>query len=332
MKVRPLGSTGINISEVSIGTWAIGGPFAVSGRPIGWGKVDDNVSLDALRRGFELGINFVDTANVYGFGHSEEIVGKAARETKQEIFIASKVGFLREAVNGSIQDFSEGHILPSCEASLKRLGRDRIDLYQLHCVPLDVIRRGDVFSTLDKLKQQGKIRAYGVSINTDQEALAAMQYPGVQCVQIIFNVLRQKPAKTVFPIAKQKKVGILARVPLASGLLTGKFSHATAFSREDHRSNPLPGETFSGLEFAHGVRVVEKLKPLAKKEGLGLAQLALRWILEHEAVTAAIPGAKNVKQVEENASASQAKLSKETMAAIEAIYRGEVAGLVESVY
>ncbi len=332
MNGRALGKTGIKISEIGFGAWAIGGPFAVSGRAIGWGKVDDKTSLEALARGFDLGINFVDTADVYGFGHSEEIVGKAVRATKKEIFIASKVGFLRKAVNGAIQDFSRAHVVESCEGSLRRLGRDRIDLYQLHCVPLDIIRRGEVFAVLDKLQQQGKIRAYGVSIVTDEEALEAMKYPGVQCIQIIFNMLRQKPAKSVFPMAKSKNVGILARVPLASGLLTGKFSSRSRFSAEDHRSNPIPGETFSGVEFGHGVSIVKKLKPLAEQEKSSITQLALRWILGHDAVTAAIPGAKSALQVQENVSASGARLSEKTMDLIGEIYSCEVAELVESQY
>ena len=332
MKYRQLGTTGIRISEIGFGAWAIGGPFTVSGRAIGWGKVDDKSSLEALVRAFDLGVNFVDTADVYGFGHSEEIVGRATRSSKNEIYVATKVGFLRKEIAGSIQDFSPKHILNSCEGSLGRLGRDCIDLYQLHCVPLKIIQRGDVFSALDKLKKQGKIRAYGVSIITDEEALAAMKCPGVQCVQIIFNILRQKPAKTVLPLAKKNKVGILARVPLASGLLTGKFNSRSRFSAEDHRSNPIPGETFSGVEFNHGVVLANKLRPVATAEKLSMTQLSLGGILEHDAVTAAIPGAKNSTQVQENTSACATKLGQVTMAKIQAMYRDEVAELVEAQY
>ncbi len=332
MRYRELGGTGIKISEISFGAWAIGGPFGFPGRPIGWGPVDDKESLQALRRAFELGVNFVDTADIYGFGHSEEIVGKAISDWGQEIFVASKVGFLQEPVNGSIQDFSAMHITRACETSLKRLGRERIDLYQLHCVPLEVIQRGEAFSALDKLQKQGKIRAYGVSIVTDEEALEAMKHPGMQCVQIIFNALRQKPAKTVLPIAKSKKVGILARVPLASGLLTGKFNTHTKFPASDHRSIPLASETFSGVDLARGLACVESLRPLAKIEGLTLAQLALRWILQNDAATAAIPGARNAHQVEENAAASGGKLGRDTFKRIEEIYLSEVAELIESLY
>ena len=322
----------MKISEISFGAWAIGGPFAIAGRPIGWGAVDDALSLEALHRAFDLGINFVDTADMYGFGHSEEIVGKAIKEAGRKIFVATKVGFLREAVNGSIQDFGVDHITRSCEESLRRLGQERIDLYQLHCVPLSVIQQGDAFLTLDKLQKQGKIRAYGVSIITDEEAVEAMKYPGVQCVQIIFNCLRQKPAMTVFPMAKKKKVGILARVPLASGLLSGKFNAQTTFAPQDHRSAPIPGETFSGLEFAQGLRCIEQLGPLAGQEKLTLTQLALRWILESDAVTAAIPGARNARQVEENASAHAVKISPDTMEKIQNMYIAELAELVESRY
>lgn len=170
MQYRMVDKTGLKISEIGFRVWAIGGPFAVSDRPIGWGKVDDKASSEALAQAFDLGVNFVDTADIYGFGHSEEVVGKAIRAARKEVFVASKVGYLRKAVEGSIQDFGRKHILESCEGSLRRLGHDRIDLYQLHCVPLEIIRRGDVFPILDKLKQQGKIRAHGVSIVTDEEA------------------------------------------------------------------------------------------------------------------------------------------------------------------
>ncbi len=332
MKYRELGKTGIKISEISFGAWAIGGPFGFPGRPIGWGPVDDEASLEALHKAFELGVNFVDTADIYGLGHSEEIVGQAIHDWGQEIFVASKVGFLRELKNGSIQDFSAAHIARSCEESLQRLGRNRLDLYQLHCVPMDVIRRGDAFGALEKLQQQGKIRAYGVSIITDEEALEAMKHSGLACVQIIYNILRQKPAKTVFPIAKRKKIGILARVPLASGLLTGKFHAESPFSESDHRSNPLAGETFSGVDFARGLACVDKLRPLASKENLSLVQLAIRWILDSSAVTAAIPGARYAQQVQDNVGAPGGSLSRSTLSRIKDIYTNDVAQLVESHY
>ncbi len=334
MLYRRLGRTDMRISEIGFGAWAIGGPFAVFGRPIGWGEVDDETSLAALQKAFDAGVNFIDTADVYGFGHSEEVVGKAIRQyaAGREIFVASKVGYLREPNNGSIQDFSADHIRRSCEESLRRLGMERLDLYQLHCVPMETIQRGEAFAALDDLQQAGKIRAYGVSIVTDQEAAAAMEYPGVQCVQIIFNVLRQKPLKTVFRIAKQKGVGILARVPLASGLLTGKFDAKTKFPAQDHRSNPLPGETFSGLELAAGLRCVEQLRPVAAEENISLSQMSLAWILRSDAVTSAIPGARTALQAAQNAAASGTALSRKALVRIEEIYQADVAGLVESVY
>ncbi len=334
MLYRRLGRTDMRISEIGFGAWAIGGPFAVFGRPIGWGEVDDETSLAALQKAFDAGINFIDTADVYGFGHSEEVVGKAIRQyaAGRGIFVASKVGYLREPKNGGIQDFSAEYIRRSCEESLKRLGMERLDLYQLHCVPLETIQRGEAFAALDDLQKTGKIRAYGVSIVTDQEAVAAMEYPGVQCVQIIFNVLRQKPLKTVFPIAKQKGIGILARVPLASGLLTGKFDAKTKFPAQDHRSNPLPGETFSGLELTAGLRCVEQLRPVAAEEKISLSQMSLAWIMQCDAVTSTIPGARTALQAAQNAAASGTVLSRKALVRIEEIYQADVAGLVESVY
>jgi aryl-alcohol dehydrogenase-like predicted oxidoreductase len=318
------------VSEVGFGAWAIGGPFSFGGRPIGWGEVNDEDSLASLRTAFEQGVNFVDTADVYGFGRSEELVRRAVQDAPQEIYVATKVGFVREPREDRIQDFSREHLFEACEASLRRLGSEAIHLYQLHCPPPDVMESGDVFDALDELKRQGKILHYGVSIERDEEAITAMEYPGVEAVQIIFNMLRQKPARTVFPLARAQDVGILARVPLASGLLSGKFTADSIFREDDHRSSPIPGETFSGIDFALGVRLVEKLRFLEFEGGPTLVQIALRWILAFDAVSTTIPGAKTPKQVWENASTSGGEyLSDPDMDRIHSIYRQFVAPVVE---
>jgi aryl-alcohol dehydrogenase-like predicted oxidoreductase len=330
MRYRRLGRTGLRVSEISFGAWAIGGPFCFGSQPIGWGAVNDEDSIASLRTAFEHGVNFVDTADIYGLGHSEELVRKAMNGAPQEISIATKGGFLPEPRGGSFQDFSREHLFEACEASLQRLGCEAIHLYQLHCPPSEVLEREEVFEVLDELKRQGKILHYGVSIERDTEAITAMEYPGVETVQIIFNMFRQKPARTVFPLAMKQGVGILARVPLASGLLAGKFTPDTVFSEDDHRSSPIPGETFSGIGLAEGVEIVEKLRFLEFEGGPSLAQIALRWVLAFDAVSATIPGAKTPQQVKENVATSGGEfLSDPDMDRIHSIYRRFVAPLVE---
>jgi len=292
------------VSEIGVGAWAIGGPFEFDGRPIGWGKVNDEVSRASLHAAFERGVNFIDTADIYGLGHSEELVGKVIPDAPHEIVVATKVGYLREAKGDSRQDFSREYLTEACEESLRRLGREAIDLYQLHSPPPGVIESGEAFGTLEELKRSGKILHYGVSVKSDADAVAAMQCPGVEAVQLVFNMMRQRPARTVFPEARRRNVGILARVPLASGLLTGKFTLETKFEADDHRSTPIPGETFSGLEFDLGVEVVEKLRFLEQEGGPTLAQVALLWILAFDAVSAVIPGVKTPQQVAENVATS----------------------------
>jgi aryl-alcohol dehydrogenase-like predicted oxidoreductase len=314
------------VSEISFGAWAIGGPFAFGSRPGGWGEVSDDKSLAALRTAFEEGVNFVDTADVYGLGHSEELVREAVADAPQEIFVATKGGFLREPKPDAHQDFSPEHLARACEESLQRLGRETVDLYQLHSPPLDVIESGEAFETLEKLKEQGKIRHFGISAKRDAEAVAAMEHPGVEVVQIAFNMVRQKSARTVFPTARLNNVAVMARVPLASGLLTGKFTRETRFAEDDHRSRPIPGDTFSGLEFARGVEVVEKLRFLESVGGPTLAQIALRWVLAFDAVSTVIAGAKTPEQVLENVATSGGMLlSDAAMDRIHFIYRQFVA-------
>ncbi|RSL30475.1 aldo/keto reductase [Salibacterium salarium] len=308
MRYRQLGSTDLNVSEISFGTWAIGGA---------WGETNDKEALNGLERAMDEGVNFFDTADVYGDGHSEELLAKATKGKEDKIYVASK--FCRA---GDIHDsttYSEASVTTYLENTLQRLGRERLDLYQIHCPPMEILKDGNVFHVLDKLQQQGKIRHYGVSVETVEEGLLCLEHPNVRALQVIFNIFRQKPVEQLLPKAKAQGVGILTRLPLASGLLTGKFTKASSFSEDDHRSFNREGEkfnvgeTFAGLPFEKGVELSENLNWIADGRG-NMTRAALKWILEHEEVTCVIPGFKSVRQVEDNLQAHQsAGYSKEEM-------------------
>ena len=315
MEYRKLGRTGWQVSAISFGGWAIGST---------WGPVDDRESLAALHRAVDLGVNFFDTADVYGDGRSERLLGQLRRERGETIHIATKAG--RRLDPHVASGYNRQNLTAFVERSLKNLGTDTIDLLQLHCPPTEVYYNPEVFGILDDLVKQGKIRYYGVSVEKVEEGLKAIEYPGVQTVQIIFNIFRQRPAELFFPEAKRRRVGILARVPLSSGLLTGKMTRATTFAPDDHRAFNRQGaafdrgETFSGVDFETGLQAVEELRPLAP-EGMTMAQFALRWILMYDAVTCAIPGAKRPAQVEENVRAADLPpLPDSTMAKVRQVY------------
>jgi aryl-alcohol dehydrogenase-like predicted oxidoreductase len=323
MKYRELGRTGWKVSEISFGAWAIGGA---------WGNVDDKDSLAALHAALDGGVNFFDTADVYGDGRSERLLAKLRQERKERFYIATKAG--RRLNPHTAEGYNRVNLTAFVERSLKNLRTDSIDLLQLHCPPTPVFYQPEVFGVLDGLVKAGKLRHYGVSVEKVEEALKAIEFPGVQTIQIIFNIFRQRPAELFFPEAQRRRVGILARVPLASGLLSGKITRASRFARDDHRNFNRHGEefdrgeTFAGVDFATGLRAIEQLRPLAPK-GATLAQLALRWILEFPAVTCAIPGAKRPAQVAENIAASDLRpLSKATMKKIDAIYGAKIRPLV----
>lgn len=294
---RRLGSTDLEISELSFGTWAIGGD---------WGNHDDREALKGLERAMDAGVNFFDSADVYGSGHSEELLAKATKGKEDKVYIATK--FCRAGNIHDPENYSEKTVRTYLEGSLKRLNREYVDLYQIHCPPLEILQNTEVFALLDKLKQEGKIRYYGVSVETVEEGLFCMTNPNVSALQIIFNIFRQKPVQELFPVALEKKVGILARVPLASGLLTGKFKKNEQFEKDDHRNYNKNGEafnvgeTFAGLPFEKGVELSEQVSWIAQKRS-NMTRAALRWILDHEAVSTVIPGFKNVKQVEDNLAA-----------------------------
>jgi aryl-alcohol dehydrogenase-like predicted oxidoreductase len=315
MRYRTLGRTGWKISEISFGAWAIGGT---------WGAVNDQESIAALHRAIDLGVNFIDTADVYGDGHSERLVGKVVRERPEKIIVTTKAG--RRLSPHTADGYNKRNLTGFIDRSLRNLGVERIDLLQLHCPPTEVYYRPEVFEALDEIAKAGKIHHYGVSVATVEEGLKAIDYPHVQSVQIIFNMFRHRPAELFFAEAKRRKVGILARVPLASGLLTGKMTRQTKFSADDHRKFNRHGEafdrgeTFSGVDYDTGLKAVEELKRLTPK-GTTLSQFALRWILMFDAVTCAIPGAKRPDQAEQNVRASSLpRLSRATMLKVAAIY------------
>jgi aryl-alcohol dehydrogenase-like predicted oxidoreductase len=325
MRYRELGRTGWKVSEISFGAWAIGGA---------WGNVSDTESLAALHRALDCGVNFIDTADVYGMGRSERLIAQLKRERKEQIVVATKAG--RRLDPHTAGGYNSANLTSFVEDSLRNLSVDCLDLVQLHCPPTDVYYCPEVFNALDDLVKAGKIRYYGVSVERVEEALKAIEYPNVQTVQIIFNCFRFRPAELFFPQAKLRKVGILARVPLASGMLTGKISRNSQFAQDDHRNFNRHGEqfdvgeTFSGVNFDTALEALEELRRLVPA-GATLAQTALRWILMFDAVTCAIPGGKRPEQVTENCAASDLpELTTDTMAAIRRIYDARIRGLVHA--
>ncbi|MDQ4128140.1 MAG: aldo/keto reductase [Actinomycetota bacterium] len=316
MRYRNLGETGMRVSEISLGTWAFGGD---------WGTVGEDDAYAALNRAVDIGVNFLDTADVYGDGRSERLIGRLLKDRpNDEILVATKAG--RRLDPHTAEGYDYANLSAFVERSLDNLGAEALDLLQLHCPPTEAYRQDSTFEALASLKEAGKLKNYGVSVEKVEEARMALDYPGVATVQIIFNVFRQKPAEELFPLAEERNVGILARVPLASGLLSGKMSADRAFSEDDHRNFNRNGEafdrgeTFSGVNFESGLEAAEELKELVP-EGSTLAQFALRWILMHPAVSCAIPGGKNPAQVEDNvAAAEMPPLSAETMERAKEIY------------
>lgn len=327
MKYRELGNTGLHVSEVSFGTWAIGGS---------WGNTNDDEALKGLDKAIGEGVNFFDTADVYGDGHAEQLLAKATKGKEDDINIATK--FCRAGDIHDLETYSEARVRAYCEASLKRLERERIDLYQIHCPPLSVLKDGRVFEVLDKLQVEGKIRHYGVSVETVEEGLFCLGVPGVKALQVILNLFRQKPLTELLPKAQEAGVGILVRLPLASGLLTGKFKPDTTFDADDHRSFNANGEqfnvgeTFAGLPFTKGVELAAQLGWIAEGRG-DMARAAMRWILDQPQVTCVIPGFRNVRQVEDNLGAIDVpSFSEEELKRLAHFYQNEVAQHIRGAY
>jgi aryl-alcohol dehydrogenase-like predicted oxidoreductase len=324
MQYRTLGRTGWNISEIGFGSWGIGGD---------WGVTDDSAALAALNRAIDLGVNFIDTADVYGDGRSEQLIARVLRARSEQVIVATKAG--RRLNPHVASGYNRQNLAAFVERSLRNLQTEALDLLQLHCPPSQVYAMPEVFDALDDLVRQGKLRFYGVSVERVDEALTAITYPNVQSVQIIFNMFRLKPAEQFFAAARERRVGILARVPLASGLLTGKLGPHSQFASDDHRNFNRhgeafdQGETFSGVDYATGLRAVDELRPLVP-QGATLAQLALRWILMFAQVTSAIPGARNPRQAEDNVRAAElAPLSDEAMRRVRQVYDGYMRSQVE---
>ena len=322
MDYRSLGRTGWEVSTIGFGAWAIGA--------IEWGEVKEEESIAALHKAIDLGANLIDTADVYGGGHSERLIGQVLKERSETVYVATKIGRGQPLHPGDT--FSPENLTAFVEGSLRNLQVETLDLVQLHTPPSEVFEREEVFGVLDELCQSGKIRFYGASVEKVSEALRVLSYPNLQVVQIIFNMFRHKPAEEFLAHAKERQVGILVRVPLASGLLAGKMSPETRFDPQDHRTLIYGGETFSGVEFQLGLQAAEALKEILP-EGMSLAQMALRWILMHDAVTCAIPGAKRPSQVDENTAAAELPpLDQATMVAVQRIYDQYIRQQVHHLY
>jgi aryl-alcohol dehydrogenase-like predicted oxidoreductase len=328
MKQRAFGDSGIAVSEIGLGCWQLGGND--------WGDLSEIDALRILQTAVDHGINFFDTADVYGNGRSEEIIGRFLKTCSTPVFVATKLG--RFPQPGGTANFSLQVMRSHTEASLRRLGVEALDLTQLHCIPPQILRSGEVFNSLRSLQREGKIRRFGVSVESMEEAQLCLEQEGLTSLQIIFNIFRQKPIDTLFDTAKQKGVALIVRVPLASGLLTGKYDQSTQFSETDHRYYNRDGEafnvgeTFSGLRFETGVALAQSLKS-AVPEGMSMAQMALRWCLDHDAVSVVIPGARTPQQAIANAAVSDLPpLSHDLHQFLSSFYHTKVADHIRGVY
>jgi aryl-alcohol dehydrogenase-like predicted oxidoreductase len=327
MNYRLFDHTEIEVSEIGLGTWQLGGAD--------WGNVDENRALDTLRAASTGGVNFFDTSDVYGLGRSEELIGRFLKESSQEIFVATKLGRFPEP--GWPANFSLDSLRFHTEASMRRLGVEALDLTQLHCIPTEILRDGEVFESLRTLKREGKIKSFGVSVETNEEALICLDQNELASLQIIFNIFRQKPLE-FFDLARSRGVALIVRLPLASGLLSGKFTKETKFAETDHRTYNRegqafnPGETFAGLPFEKGVELSDALKAWAPP-GFTMAEMALRWILDFDAVSVIIPGASNPQQAAANVRPGELPpLSKDLHAKLKEFYETEVAAYIRGPY
>ena len=323
MNTRRLGRTNVEASEVGFGAWSIGGD---------WGATDDEESLAAMHAAVDAGVTFFDTADVYGDGRSERLVGRLLNERPERLVVATKFG--RRAPL-DVEHYTYDNLRAWLERSRENLGVDVVDLVQLHCPPWEVYYEPAVFEACDRLVADGLVRSYGVSVEKVEQALQAIEYPGVASIQIIFNIFRQRPAGLFFEQARRRDVGVIVRVPLASGLLTGKITRETRFARDDHRRYNRHGEafdvgeTFAGVELDRGLEVVDSLRPLVP-DGMTMGQLALRWILDFDAVSTVIPGARTPDQARSNAAASDLpSLPAATLERIAELYRERIGPLVD---
>jgi aryl-alcohol dehydrogenase-like predicted oxidoreductase len=320
MQSRILGRTGRNVSEIGFGAWQVGAD---------WGEVDEDTAIGTLHAAVDAGVTFFDTADVYGDGRSERLVGRLLRERPDAgLTYATKMG---RRLEQTVANYSPEHFRAWNDRSRENLGVDTLDLVQLHCPPTDLYYHPEVFEDLERMVAEGRMAAYGVSVERIEEALKAIEYPNVATVQIIFNAFRQRPAGLFFQQATERGIGVIVRVPLASGLLSGKYTSETTFGADDHRNYNRHGEafdvgeTFAGVPFDIGLEAVEELRPLVP-EGATLAQFALRWILMHDAVSTVITGARSPEQAAANAAAASLPGSDEaTMDAVRAVYDERIA-------
>jgi aryl-alcohol dehydrogenase-like predicted oxidoreductase len=308
MHYRKFGKTGMTVSDIGFGGWAIGGPAAAAGTPFGWGRTNDDESLAAIRRARELGVTFFDTADSYGFGRSESLLGIVLSRKRQDVVIATKVGVVRDPEGKLRKDFSRTHILHAVDGSLKRLRTDYIDLYQLHNPTMAELRRDDIQEAMDRLQESGKIRYWGISVTTPEEGIEVVNRGWGYALQVLYNALNQAPAKELFPLAQEKGYGIIARVPLASGLLSGKFRPDTTFAADDVRQNFLTPKRLEEV-----IPRVDEAKSIIGGTARALAEGALRFVLANDAVSTTIPGMRNIRQVEMNVAADEVRIPQEVV-------------------
>lgn len=334
MKLRTLGKTGVKVSEVGIGTWQLGGGD--------WGAMTEKDALTILNKAADTGVNFIDTADVYGLGVSEKFVGAFLKERKGQFHVATKLCRV-DWVKANFKwpsKYTLEMARTATQQSLKNLGVDSIFLQQWHCPPTEWMRTGEIFEHMEQLKKEGLIQNWGCSVESVEEGLLAMTHPGCACLQVIYNIFRQKITTDLLPVAKRCNVGILARVPLASGLLTGRFQSGHKFPETDHRNFNADGkafnvgETFAGLPFEKGVEAAEKIKAILKPtDKAPMAQQSLRWLLDHDAVSAVIPGASKISQAESNAAASDLpRLNPAEHKALNELYVKEIAPFIRGPY
>ena len=308
MQTRRLGNSDLAITPIGFGAWAIGGPTEASGVPIGWGRTSDDESLAAIRRARDLGVNFFDTADSYGFGRSESLLGIVLSRKRQDVVIGTKVGVVRTSSGALKKDFSKQHIYVAVDGSLKRLRSDYIDVYQVHNPTIDDLRREEIQDAMERLQDNGKIRFWGVSVSNPEEGIEVVKRGWGNTLQVLYNILNQVPAQELFPLAKEKGYGIIARVPLASGLLTGKFRIDTTFPTDDIRQNFL-----TPRRLQEALDRVDEVKSIIGGTARTLIEGALRFVLANDAVATAIPGAKNIHQVETNVTAGDAWLPEDVV-------------------
>ena len=328
MKTRIFGNTGVSVSEVGLGCWQIGG--------LCWGDIDERSAFEILGSSVDSGVRFFDTADIYGTGRSETLIGQFLKGCSERIFIATKLGQFPEP--GCPENFTRNVFRQHTEASLTRLGVDALDVTQLHCIPTAEMAKGEVFEWLREMKHEGKIKAFGASVESMDEANLCLEQEGISSLQIIFNIFRQKPIETLFEKAKQKNVALIVRLPLASGLLAGKITSETTFPENDHRNFNRDGEmfnvgeTFAGLPFAKGIELADTIKRWTP-EGMTMAAMSLRWVLDHDAVSVVIPGASRTEQAISNAAVSDlAPLSEELHQQLREFYVREVADHIRGPY